>query len=115
MGDRKESRYGVDQRPNGECQANELNRFLKHYEHAANSCNFDNVEPLIAEDAVFWFTNGTYVGRRAIRGAFVETWSTIKDETYSLADIKWLGVSETVAVCVYDFTSDGIVNGRRQV
>jgi len=93
----------------------ELNQFLKKYEEAANSCNFDNVEPLLTDDAIFWFTNGTYKGKAAIRKAFEDTWASIKEEKYFLSNIQWVGMSDDLAVCVYDFTSDGMVNGSRQV
>lgn len=93
----------------------ELEQFLKKYEIAANSCNFDNVEPLLTNDAVFWFTNGTYEGKAAIRKAFEDTWASIKEEKYTLSNIQWLGVTGDLAVCVYDFTSDGMVDGVRQV
>lgn len=93
----------------------ELEQFLKNYEAAANSCNFDNVEPLLTDDAIFWFTNGTYKGKAAIRQAFEETWASIKDEMYTLSNIEWLDITDNLAVCVYDFSSDGMVNGARQV
>lgn len=93
----------------------ELEQFLKNYEVAANSCNFDNVEPLLTDDAVFWFTNGTYKGKAAIRQAFEETWASITDEKYSLSNVEWLGVAENLAVSVYDFTSDGMVDDTQQV
>jgi len=94
---------------------NELDQFLRAYEVAANSCNFDNVEPLIAEDATFWFTNGTFVGRSAIRAAFENTWANIQDENYTLSNVQWVGQTATLAVCTYNFRSDGIVDGQRQV
>ena len=60
----------------------ELEQFLRRYEQAANSGDFDQVAPLITEDATFWFTNGSFVGRAAIRAAFEDTWAIIQDETY---------------------------------
>ncbi len=93
----------------------ELDQFLRAYEKAANSCNFDNVGPLIAEDATFWFTNGTFVGRQAIRAAFEATWAIIQDERYTLSDVRWVGMSATLAVCIYNFRSDGMVDGQRQI
>lgn len=93
----------------------ELKTFLDAYEKAANSCNFDNAEPLIAKDAVFEFTNGTFEGIDAIRKAFEDTWSNIKDETYTISDIKWTKVGYRHAECTYKFKSDGMVNEKRQV
>ncbi|MCA9337340.1 DUF4440 domain-containing protein [Candidatus Saccharibacteria bacterium] len=93
----------------------ELKTFLEAYEKAANSRNFDNVESLIAKNAVFEFTNGTFKGIAAIRKAFEDTWNKIKDETYTISDIKWIKVGYRNAECTYKFKSDGIVGGKRQV
>ncbi|MDE3231138.1 MAG: nuclear transport factor 2 family protein [Chloroflexota bacterium] len=93
----------------------ELDDFLRRYEQAANSRNLDQVAPLIAENAIFWFINGVFVGRAAIKVAFEDTWATILDERYSITNIRWVGRSATLAVCAYSFRSDGIVNGQRQI
>lgn len=93
----------------------ELDTFLKAYELAANSCDFDNVAPLIADDATFWFTNGQYEGKQAARKAFEETWGSIKDEKYQISNVRWVGKNYWVSSCTYDFTSDGMVEGKRQV
>ena len=93
----------------------ELDTFLKAYEQAANSCDFVNVAPFIASDATFWFTNGRYVGKQQIQQAFEHTWETIKHETYTISNVSWPAKSYWAAACTYSFTSDGIVNGQRQV
>lgn len=93
----------------------ELDEFLRRYEQAANSRDFDQVAPLIAEDATFWFTNGVFIGKSNIRRAFEDTWSTIQDEVYSITQLKWIGVASRLAVCAYSFQSDGVVDGQRQV
>jgi|SRR5579863_3216460 ketosteroid isomerase-like protein len=82
------------------------------FEAAANGTDFDQVAPLIADDAVYWFTNGSFEGLAAVRGAFEDTWETIQDETYRIEDPRWIAVSDTVAVCIYRFTSNGSVDGR---
>jgi ketosteroid isomerase-like protein len=93
----------------------DLDDFLTQYEYAANSCDFDKVAPLIAKNAVFWFTNGTYRGKPAIKKAFEETWAKIKTEQYKIFDIEWLVDEDNLAVCMYSFKSDGVVEGKRQV
>lgn len=35
---------------------------LREYESATNSHNFDLVKPLLAEDAIYFFSDGTYQG-----------------------------------------------------
>lgn len=93
----------------------ELDTFLEAYEKAANSRDFNNAEPLIAKDAVFEFTNGTFEGIDAIRKAFEDTWNKIKDEIYTISDIKWTKVGYRDAECTYKFKSDGMINEKRQV
>ena len=88
--------------------------FLKRYESATNSHDFDNVRPLIAHDAVYFFSNENLHGIAAIEKAFVDTFNTIKDETYSIRSVQWLAVSDTVAVCVYDFHWLGTIDGERR-
>ena len=82
------------------------------FETAANSTDFDQVEPLIAADAIYWFTDGSFHGIDEIREAFEATWETIRGETYQIEDLRWIAVSETVAVCVYRFRSQGSIDGR---
>jgi ketosteroid isomerase-like protein len=90
----------------------ELDTFLEAYEKATNSRDFNNVAPLIADDAIYWFTNGTYVGKDVIRKEFEETWDRIKDEKYTISDIKWIATNYWVSSCVYSFVSNGIVDGK---
>lgn len=85
--------------------------FMKKYEEAANSRNFENIKPLISENAVFWFSDGSYRGIRMIRSAFESTWNTIMDEVYSLSDMEWIHRSGSVAICIYRFVSTGKVHG----
>lgn len=50
----------------------ELDTFLEVYEKAANSCDFDNVAPLVAKSAVFWFTDGSHDGIKNIQRSWYE-------------------------------------------
>lgn len=93
---------------------NELDQFVKQYEAATNSHNFDTVEPLIAKDAVYWFSDGSFEGHQAIRKAFESAWDTVKNEVYTITNVRWLAVSDTVAVCVYDFTWKGEIDGAQK-
>ena len=86
--------------------------FMRIYENAANSGDFDAVAPLVSEDAVFWFSNGSYTGVRNIKLAFEKTWSTIRDEEYSIRDLKWLHKGVDCAVCIYGFVSKGTIDGK---
>lgn len=89
----------------------QLDQFLKQYEQATNSHDFDNVASLISKDAVYWFSDGSYEGLASIREAFESAWNTVKDEVYTISNVRWSAISDTAAVCVYDFSWKGIVDG----
>ncbi|MFS8159320.1 MAG: DUF4440 domain-containing protein [Candidatus Roizmanbacteria bacterium] len=93
----------------------ELETFLEAYEKAANSRDFTKVNPLIAEKAVFTFTEGVFEGKEAIKKAFEDTWQIIRKEKYSVTDVKWIKKGYRNAVYEYIFKSDGWVKGKRQV
>jgi uncharacterized protein (TIGR02246 family) len=92
----------------------EVESFLRKYEDACNSHDFSNVRGLLADDAVYWFSNGSYIGTDEIEKAFVTTWNKIKDETYSISDVRWISLDENSAVCTYQFTWKGIIDGKPQ-
>jgi ketosteroid isomerase-like protein len=92
----------------------ELERFLKDYEKQTNTHDFKKVQPLIATNAIYWFSDGTYKGMPAIRRAFIRTFNTIKDETYSLKNVRWLVIARDMGVCTYDFYWSGKVGGKRK-
>lgn len=64
--------------------------FLAEYIRLTNTHQFDKLAPLIAEDAIFWFSSGSYRGLSAIRAAFERTWGLIQDEVYAVEDVEWL-------------------------
>lgn len=89
----------------------ELNEFLKQYEAATNSHDFEKVKPLISEEAVYWFSEGNFIGIESIQNAFEKTWNNIRDEVYMITGLQWLMVTETAAVCIYSFYWKGVVEG----
>lgn len=93
----------------------ELETFLEAYEKATNSRDFGEVDPLIADDAIFWFTNGVFNSKEEIRKAFQDTWQHIQDETHAIAGVQWIATTYWISACTYKFKSDGIVDGKRQV
>jgi hypothetical protein len=90
----------------------ELTHFLKEYETKTNTHKFSEVKPLIAENAVYWFSDGQHVGLKAIEQAFAGTWKKIKQEEYKIKNVEWLFITETTAVCIYNFTWVGKVSGK---
>jgi len=88
--------------------------FLKDYEIKTNSHDFTLLRPLIADDAVYWFTDGSFVGIAMIRDAITTTFNTIQHEVYSIKDVEWIVNEETTAVCRYRFEWSGIVDGKEK-
>lgn len=86
---------------------------LALYEERINLHRFDVLVPLIAEDATFWFGDGSHQGIAAIRQAFEATWLSFVNETYWLEDLRWIARGDVAAACIYRFcwraTLDGVV------
>ena len=75
----------------------EIKVFLKQYEDATNTHCFSNVADLINSEATYRFTDGDFVGIEAIQKAFESTWDSIKEEVYSLSDLKIVYADENSA------------------
>lgn len=77
---------------------------LAAYAERINRQDFNLLTDLIAADATFWFTNGTYVGIAAIRNAFESTWQLMgSSEVYWLDQQQWIAESDGAAACTYRF------------
>ena len=92
----------------------DLEEFLNAYERANNSHVWANVEPFIASEATYWFTDGSYAGIAEIRQAIETTFTNIQDEVYQISNVRWPLVTDNEAVCTYAFTWQGIVNGEQK-
>lgn len=86
--------------------------FVRAYEQATNSHDIARLAPLIAADAVYWFSDGSHRGRDAVLAAIAETFATIRDEVYQIDDLEWITADHGHAVCRYRFTWTGTVNGQ---
>ncbi len=76
---------------------------MKLYEEKINQRRFEEIEPLISKEAVFWSGAGTYSGIDAIREAFEASWEHVRNETYRIDTLNWVAIDETVATCTYRF------------
>ncbi|MFI1092272.1 YybH family protein [Streptomyces sp. NPDC020917] len=92
--------------------ADELTAALRRYEQATNSHDIDRVVPLIAEDATYWFSDGSHHGLDEIAGAIKRTFDAIRDEEYEIRDLEWVVLADDHAVCRYRFFWTGAVDGR---
>ena len=90
----------------------ELTDFLKAYEHANNSHVWKNVEPFIAPNATYWFTDGSYEGIEEVRTAIEMTFTKIQDEVYEIKNVRWPLMTGSEAVCIYTFSWRGLVDGQ---
>tara|TARA_R110000850_G_scaffold42454_30_gene108991 strand:- start:3918 stop:4289 length:372 start_codon:yes stop_codon:yes gene_type:complete len=84
---------------------------LKEYEQSLSAQIFENVRPLIDDNAVFWFNDGSYHGLDLIEKAFTKTFNLIKEEKYWLTDLEWISKSDVAASCHYQFNWEGIIHG----
>jgi len=84
---------------------------LTQYIEATNTHNFDNVEKLLHENVVYWFTNTSCTTLEEIRVFFENAWDTIKEEVYSAKDVQWIAVDEHTATCLYTFHYEGYMKG----
>ncbi|MFE1856391.1 YybH family protein [Streptomyces sp. NPDC059489] len=86
--------------------------FIRTYEQATNSHDVTQLVPLIAPEAVYWFSDGSHRGREAVLSAIAETFATIRDEIYQIDDLEWITHSDDHAVCRYRFTWTGNIDGQ---
>ena len=85
---------------------------LKAYEDRINHHDFDLLTDLIAEDATFWFSDGTHRGIAGIRAAFEATWQALADEIYWLDQLEWIAEEDSAAACTYRFNWKATIDGK---
>lgn len=87
--------------------------FLAAYERATDAHDLPTVLSMIADDAVYFFSDeSVHVGRDAIERVLRRNFQAIQDESYVLDNLVWLAEGEDVAACVYDYRWSGTVRGR---
>lgn len=90
-------------------------QFLNRFEEIAEKENFDLVQNMIHDNAVFRFNDGDFVGKQAVRGAFEKTWkgsANVRKERFYLTDIQVLAVDARSAAATYTYHWEGSVDGR---
>jgi ketosteroid isomerase-like protein len=85
---------------------------LSAYVEALNTHSWDRIAPHVAADAVFIFTEDTFIGRAAAKAAFEKTFKLIENEVFSLHDIQWTAITHEVATCHYEFRWKGLISGQ---
>jgi ketosteroid isomerase-like protein len=82
------------------------------YEQAARSHDLDRVMAMIAADATYWFSDGSYRGAAEIEGAIGRTFAVIQDEVYEISGLQWVVLTAEHAVCRYRFSWRGVIDGQ---
>ena len=85
---------------------------LSTYVEKLNTHSWEQIAPCVTEDAVFLFTEDTFVGKAAAKAAFEKTFKLIENEVFSLHDIAWTVVTDEVATCHYEFRWKGLISGQ---
>lgn len=85
---------------------------LTTYVEKLNTHLWDQIAPCVTEDSVFIFTEDTFVGKAAAKAAFEKTFKLIENEVFSLHNISWTAVTDSMASCHYEFRWKGMVEGK---
>lgn len=86
---------------------------LAAYAERINRQDFGLLTELIADDATFWFSDGTHAGIDAIRVAFETTWQIMgPDERYWLDQHDWIAEGDAAAVCTYRYNWTTTLHGK---
>lgn len=84
--------------------------FIKKYEAAIATQKWNNVSPLIHENASVTLTEGTFHGKENVKDAFEKTFRLIKDETYLVSNINWIKQDDKFAIFTFNYKWSGIIN-----
>ncbi|MFY9511611.1 MAG: nuclear transport factor 2 family protein [Rubrivivax sp.] len=90
-------------------------RFLHDFEALAAKEDFDLVQHLVHEDAVFRFNDGDFIGRPAVRAAFEKTWkgsAGVHKERFYLSEVQVLSVDTASATATYTYNWEGSMDGK---
>lgn len=85
---------------------------LTNYVQKLNTHSWSEIDPCVTQDAVFVFTENTFVGKEAAKAAFEKTFATIQEEVFTLHDISWTAVTESMASCHYEYRWKGRIDGQ---
>jgi ketosteroid isomerase-like protein len=87
--------------------------FIRAYESALATQDWDQVEPLVHAEACVTFSNGTvHKGKAEVKSAFENNFLLIKDETYSMTNVHWILKGVETAIYLFEFSWSGLINGK---
>lgn len=82
------------------------------YETALSSQDWKRIAPLLHDDVCVTFSSGTFKGKAEVQQAFERTFALIQDEQYAISNLHWAVDDGAVAICLYDFAWQGVINGQ---
>lgn len=87
--------------------------FIKAYEEALGSQEWNKVSPLISAKACISFSDGSvHNGIDQIKIAFEKNFNAIKSEKYAMENVRWILKKEDHSVYVFEYHWTGIINGK---
>jgi len=87
------------------------NTFIRNYETALATQDWQSVEPLMSNDVVVTFSNGSvHTGLKKVQAAYEKNFSKIKGEQYSMDNIHWLKTEANFAVYTFKYHWSGYVD-----
>jgi len=87
--------------------------FVKLYEQSLAAQDWDQVAPLISDNASVTFSDGSvHKGKQQVRAAFERNFAAIADETYRILNVHWLLDADNVATYLFDFHWTGTIQGQ---
>ncbi|MEP3209718.1 MAG: DUF4440 domain-containing protein [Maribacter sp.] len=85
--------------------------FIKEYEGALKTQDWNKVDPLFHKNACVTFSNGAiHMGKSKVKIAFESNFAMIKSEQYSIQNVRWILKNESMAAFVFEFYWEGIIN-----
>jgi ketosteroid isomerase-like protein len=94
----------------------EIRELFERYETASSTKVFSNVAAMIHPDATYWFTDGSFPGLDAIKGAFEKTWASaakVIDERYEISELHVVTADTHSASVRYRFDWSGKIDGKQ--
>lgn len=86
---------------------------MRAYEAATNAHDLAGTLELIADDAVYLFSDqSSHIGKQAIRAALRANFDAISNETYRIHNLRWLADADGIAACIYAFDWSGEIDGK---
>jgi ketosteroid isomerase-like protein len=74
--------------------------------------DIDAALPLLTDDAVFFYSNGSSLwGKAAFAAAITASWTRVERYTYTTDEAVWLAESGSAAAVIYAFSWSGVVGG----